>query len=118
MSWITVQHEGRTHRIALVRDHRGVWVGWSGGSAFFERENRELAGLHQHEEIRAPMTGKVVRVLVAPGDAVEKGAVLVILEAMKMEYRLTAPHDGTVEDVHCHEGDLVDLGAPLVKLVE
>ena len=118
MSWVLIQHDGQTHRIALVRDRRGVWVGWPGGAAFFERENRQTASIHQHEEIRAPMTGKVVRVMIAPGDIVEQGAVLVILEAMKMEYRLTAPHAGTVEEVHCHEDDLVDLGATLVKLVE
>lgn len=118
MSWITFTHEGRSYRLAVARDARGVWVGWQGASAFFEKEHRVASGRHQHEDVRAPMTGKVVKILVKPGDAVTEGDVLLILEAMKMEYRLTAPHTGAVEDVHCHEGDLVDMGKILIKLVE
>jgi acetyl/propionyl-CoA carboxylase alpha subunit len=67
-------------------------------------------------EIRAPMTGKVVRVAVGPGTAVRRNDVLVVLEAMKMEYRLSAPRDGTVESVRCQEGELVDLDHLLVTL--
>ena len=118
MSWITINRAGRTHRLAIGRDTRGVWIGWPGGSAFVEKENRVATGKHQHEDVRAPMTGKVIKLLVAPSDPVIEGDVLIILEAMKMEYRLTAPHSGTVEEVHCHEGDLVDLGKVLIKLVE
>lgn len=118
MSWITISKDGRTHRLTAVRDQRGVWIGWPGGSAYFEKESRVAAGKHQHEDVRAPMTGKVVKLLVAPSDPVNEGDVLIILEAMKMEYRLTAPHSGTVEAVHCQEGDLVDLGKVLIKLVE
>jgi 3-methylcrotonyl-CoA carboxylase alpha subunit len=62
------------------------------------------------------MTGRVVQVLVKAGDAVEMGASLVVLEAMKMEYRLTAPRAGEVERVSCREGELVDLHAILVTL--
>jgi biotin carboxyl carrier protein len=62
------------------------------------------------------MTGKVVRVAAVPGGKVAAGEVVVVLEAMKMEYRLVAPRDGTVESVRCREGDLVDLGATLVTL--
>jgi 3-methylcrotonyl-CoA carboxylase alpha subunit len=62
------------------------------------------------------MTGKVVRVVVCPGTAVRRNDVLVVLEAMKMEYRLSAPRDGTVESVRCQEGELVDLDHLLVTL--
>src|SRR6185503_10579845 len=50
-------------------------------------------------ELRAPMTGRVVKVAATAGAAVEAGQILVILEAMKMEYRIVAPRDGTVEMV-------------------
>lgn len=118
MNWITISDNGKSYRLAIARDQRGVWIGWPGGSSYFERESRVAAGKHQHEDVRAPMTGKVVKLLVMPSDPVTEGDVLIILEAMKMEYRLTAPHSGTVEDVHCQEGDLVDLGKVLIKLVE
>lgn len=118
MNWMSFTHEGRTYRLAIARDKRGVWVGWNGGSAFFEKEHRVAGGRHQHEDVRAPMTGKVVKILAKPGDSVSEGDVLLILEAMKMEYRLTAPHTGAVEEIHCHEGELVDMGTVLIKLVE
>ena len=118
MSWITLSDNGKPVRVAMVRDQRGVWLGWPGGSAFFEKESRIADTAHKHRDVRAPMTGKVVRLLVSERDAVAEGDVLVILEAMKMEYRLTAPHSGTVEKIDCQEGELVDLGKVLIKLVE
>jgi biotin carboxyl carrier protein len=94
-----------------------VWVGWPGGARFFgpERTEEGAAG-PLHEEIRAPMTGRIIKVAVAPGESVAESDTVVILEAMKMEYRLTASHAGTVEEVLCREGELVDLGTTLVKL--
>lgn len=114
MSWI----QNGNHRLAAARTADGVWIGWPGRAAFFGPDKKTAAGGIQHDEIRAPMTGKVVKVKVAAGDAVKSGDVLVVLEAMKMEYRLTAPHDGKVEAVGCKEGELVDLGRTLVTLLE
>lgn len=118
MSWLTISDNGRPIRLAVVRDQRGVWIGWPGGSAFFEKESRLAGAGHKHRDVRAPMTGRVIKLLVSQNDTVAEGDVLVILEAMKMEYRLTAPHAGTVEETHCLEGELVDLGKVLIKLVE
>lgn len=118
MSWITITENGQRRRLAIARDQRGVWIGWPGGSAFFEKANRLAEGGHKHRDVRAPMTGKVIKLLVKQADLVAEGDVLVILEAMKMEYRLTAPHAGTVEETHCQEGELVDLGKVLIKLIE
>ena len=53
---------------------------------------------------------------VAAGRPVRAREALVVLEAMKMEYRLTAPRDGVVESVSCAEGERVDLGRVLVTL--
>ncbi len=68
------------------------------------------------DEVRAPMAGVVVSVDAAPGDAVEKGQTLAIIEAMKMEHRLTAPRDGVVEEVRAAAGDQVAIRASLVIL--
>ena len=64
----------------------------------------------------APMPGKVVRVLVSPGDEVKAGGGLVVVEAMKMENELRAGRDGRVRAVHVREGQPVDGGALLVEL--
>jgi biotin carboxyl carrier protein len=69
-----------------------------------------------HEELTAPMPASVVRVLVTPGQRVERGATLVVLEAMKMELPLKAPHEAIVAAVRCAEGELVQPGTALVEL--
>ncbi|MGX8702479.1 biotin/lipoyl-containing protein [Caproiciproducens sp.] len=68
------------------------------------------------ELISSPMPGTIVSVNVAPGQAVKKGDVLLVLEAMKMENEIMAPHDAAVAAVHVNKGDSVDSGTPLVSL--
>ena len=91
---------------------------WPGGATFVARKHHYSREQAADDGVRAPMTGKVVQVAVAPGDTVAADALLVVLEAMKMEYRLTAPHAGRVVSVGCKAGDLVELGATLVVLSE
>jgi 3-methylcrotonyl-CoA carboxylase alpha subunit len=62
------------------------------------------------------MSGTVVAVMVKPGDAVAKGAALVVLEAMKMEHTIVAPVAARVAAVHFAVGDRVGEGADLVDL--
>jgi 3-methylcrotonyl-CoA carboxylase alpha subunit len=66
--------------------------------------------------VLAPMPGLVKSVFVIPGQVVEKGARLAILEAMKMEHTLTAGRDGTVAQVLTAAGDQVEAGAALILL--
>jgi 3-methylcrotonyl-CoA carboxylase alpha subunit len=65
--------------------------------------------------LTAPMPGKIVAVLVDNGKAVEKGAPLLIMEAMKMEHTIAAPAGGTVEEVLYAVGDQVAEGVQLLS---
>ena len=67
--------------------------------------------------VTAPMPGLVKLVSVKAGDAVEAGAPLIVMEAMKMEHRLTAPRAGVVQELLCAEGAQVDDGAILLRLI-
>jgi 3-methylcrotonyl-CoA carboxylase alpha subunit len=73
----------------------------------------------RHDEaeggLKAPMPGKVIALIATPGAVVEKGAPLLVLEAMKMEHTLTAPKKGTVRAFHYAAGDQVVEGADLVE---
>ena len=66
----------------------------------------------------APMPGSVVRLLVAEGDEVTQGQVLLALEAMKMEHTIRAPHDGTVHEVRVSVGQQVETGALMLVVEE
>lgn len=81
----------------------------------FEAEAEALAG---GDAVKAPMPGKVIAVNVKPGDTVEKGQVVAVMEAMKMEHSLTAPRDGVVEAIGADVGAQVPEGEVLVALEE
>ena len=66
--------------------------------------------------IKTAMPGRVVRILVAEGDEVEKGAPVIVVEAMKMENELTAPRAGTVARICVSEGQQIEGKTVLVEL--
>lgn len=74
------------------------------------------AGALAPPQIVAPMPGKVLKVLVEPGQTVQGGDGLLILEAMKMENRIVAEAPAIVRAVHVTEGQMVDGGEVLVEL--
>jgi 3-methylcrotonyl-CoA carboxylase alpha subunit len=70
------------------------------------------------DRVAAPIPARVTHVLAKPGDTVKKGAALIILEAMKMEITLVAPHDAVIEAVRFAVGDMVDEGAELISFAK
>ena len=67
-------------------------------------------------EVKAPMGGKVIDVMVNPGDKVEDGEEVVVIEAMKMEMPIITDDAGTVKEVKCKTGDTVEADAVLLVL--
>lgn len=93
------------HEVTVgVHDPRGAVKRQSGGGAEGKRK------------IATSMPGKVVRLLVAPGDTVTEGQGLVVVEAMKMQNEIKAPRDGKVAEVKAAEGATVAAGEPLLIL--
>ena len=117
---LTLEHEGRPIRVAAVAQAKGTWISHAGATFFVPKKERKRAGGDKagaaDNSIHAPMTGRVVQIAVAVGDKVEAGTTLVVMEAMKMEYRLQAPRACRIAGVHTQAGDLVDLGALVVTL--
>ena len=70
--------------------------------------------LRGRQSISVPMPGKIVAILVAEGDSVEKGQGLVIVEAMKMENEVRSPIAGEVKEIKVKTGETVDGGAVLL----
>lgn len=116
---ITLTADGATHRAVVAKDARGLWLSCRGRTWLLVPEGREGAArgaADLPDEIRAPMTGRVVSVVAAAGLEAKEGDLLLTIEAMKMEFKLTAPEDGTVLEVICADGDRVELGQLLVRL--
>jgi biotin carboxyl carrier protein len=66
--------------------------------------------------LRAPMPGRVVKLLVKAGDSVKAGQGVLVVEAMKMENELKAPRDGVVKQFHAAEGAAVEAGEDLARI--
>lgn len=66
--------------------------------------------------LKAPMPGKILEILVKPGDSVSLGDPVLILEAMKMENELKAPADGVLESLHAAAGDNVEKNQLLLEI--
>ena len=100
-SQVTVFVVGATHTLSLIDPlaPTGIQVDTSG-------------------RLTAPMPGRIVQVMVQQGVEVKRGAPLVILEAMKMEYTIAAPADGRIAEVRYEAGDVVSEGAELIKFAE
>jgi len=83
-----------------------------------KREDEKQSVAREGGEIRAEMSGSIVRVLVKKGERVERGQAVLVLEAMKMENEVTSPYSGVVEEVLVSDGDKVQAGDVLLVISE
>jgi biotin carboxyl carrier protein len=116
-----VDPSGVAHRVDVIAGDNGdTWTAIDGvvrvvaapQAANPRRRSRAAAG----HGLEAPMPATVTRVVASVGQKVATGDVLVLLEAMKMELAIRAPHDGTVARIACEAGTIVQPGVPLVEL--
>lgn len=117
--------DGKSHDVRMDEGD-GVYIVQLSGEIFEvmveDERTRRLAGVKSSLDvtgeaiIKAPMPGVVVEVLVTPGQAVEQGDILAILESMKMQNEFKAPRAGQVHAVRVTAGDKVDQGAIMVTI--
>lgn len=111
-----IEMEGSRIPVRVAREGDRAFV-WCGGKVFEIRRSARAAHASEHAgDLVSPMPGRVRRALVSAGDAVTRGQVVMILEAMKMEHAILAPKDGVVRRVVHGEGDLVDAGVALAEI--
>lgn len=104
--------------------HRGtLWAHVDGRTFTVESAGRTRrggksagAGSANPGELAAPMPGKIIKVMVKTGAEVAAGDVVIVMEAMKMEYTLKAVAAGKVASITCEPGEQVPLGKVLAKL--
>ncbi len=96
-----VQIEGASYRIAVADPRR-------------RRRGGPQIAIEGRQTVRAPMPGKVIRLLVAKGEAVEAGQGVLVIEAMKMQNEVKSPKAGTVQKVSVQVGQAVNAGETLV----
>jgi acetyl-CoA/propionyl-CoA carboxylase, biotin carboxylase, biotin carboxyl carrier protein len=109
--------DGVTRRYAVAFDGEDVWIARDGHQLHAQALVVDRSGAAVPEgSLEAPMPGTVLQVRVADGDHVAAGDVLLVLESMKMELAVSAPHGGQVHGLSLAVGDRVDRGQPLVAV--
>ena len=117
---LDMELEGRRLRAYVARSGRRRYVSLGGATWTLQPPDPRRAGRSEMGagggSLTAGMPGRVLDVLVAAGNMVQKGDTLVLLEAMKMELRIQAPADGQVSRVLCAAGQVVERGQMLVEV--
>ena len=116
---LVIEEHGVRRQHLAIRRAETLYLRWDGDmhSVSLHDPIAAVGASHgQQGGLSAPMNGSVVRVLVAVGQEVDTGAQLVVLEAMKMEHSLRAPHAGVVKALFCEEGEMVSEGTALIEM--
>lgn len=116
LEWIVI--ENRPYELAIDRDLR--WIATARGRHELEIRNLETPATRptsRDGRIKAPIPGLIKRVMVNPGDLVEVGQPLLVLEAMKMENEIRVPRAGVVSQLNVHAGQSVALHEVLAEIM-
>jgi 3-methylcrotonyl-CoA carboxylase alpha subunit len=118
---IRLQINDSWERFIVLRHETSLLISWKNRWYALTEMNPfepDLSTMSANSNIIAPMPGKLLKVLVANGDAVFEGQPLAIIEAMKMEHTLNAPFDGEIDQVFYSEDDFVEADATLITFKE
>lgn len=128
LTWIyqDVSRMGHIERFVIALNGDTRLIGWRGDAyqvtlvtgLSVDSLTGHLSGPHGHASLEAPMPGTVIKVLVREGEVVVAHQPLLVLEAMKMEHIVAAPHDGVIQRLPYGAGALVAKGSTLVELEE
>ena len=116
---LVIEQDGVRRQHLAIRRAEALYLCWEGELHCVRLHDPISAVSASHTAqggLTAPMNGSIVRVLVEVGQTVEAGTQLVVLEAMKMEHSLRAPHGGVVKALFFQEGEMVSEGSALVEL--
>jgi biotin carboxyl carrier protein len=120
---LSVLMNGRSYEVQVSLEDREVTVELDGERFQFEIEEEGLSGRVGRRdgpggmvEVKAPMPGKVVKLLVSTGDTVESGQGILLFEAMKMQNEVRSPQSGVIESLSVEEGQAVEAREPLFKV--
>lgn len=122
--WALVELDNGTRlKVFLYRRGQGQWqIHWPGGVAEVSLQDplvskATAAAQEGVEEVRAPIPGRVVEILVEAGASLAPGSPVLVLEAMKMQNLITTQFGGLVRDIRVRSGEAVEKGQLLAMLV-
>ena len=121
MTEVEFEFEGRRYRGFVATKGTETWYHvdghtWKESEVTRRRSGGVNSSLEDPRAVKAPMPGKIVKLIKGQGEEVAAGDVVVVMEAMKMEYTLKSAAAGKVSEILCKVGEQVSLGTELVRL--
>ena len=121
MELFEINYSGKKLRVWAEKQGQSIWLHYLGKTicvpmAKTSRTDSGSGSSVGSGEISAPMPGKILKVKCKRGDKVQSGDVLIVMEAMKMEYSLAAEISGEIALLTCKEGDQVQKDSLLVRV--
>jgi len=121
MNPFLIELNGKTVKVYAQKIKGETWLHMNGRTFIYQDEAQQQMKKKGKQsahagDLIAPMPGKVTKILKQSGDSVTKGEVVVVMEAMKMEYTLKSDGNGLIKTVNCKVGEQVSLGKILVHI--
>ena len=112
---VKIEVNGTPYHVTMERETKAIKTPTIVRKRLPKEEKQETV-LHSLSTIKAPLPGNIFKLLVSPGDKVNKGDTLLIMEAMKMENNILSEENGTVKSIKVKEGDTVLQNDILIEL--
>ena len=123
MKFLELENQGKIVRLWAEKRDSETWIHFNHHNWVYKEDVQKKTKQTSLQKtpsgvISSPMPGKIVKIHSQLGEKVKMGQVIIVIEAMKMEYRLCAGISGKIEKLSCSEGDQVHLGQQLAFLKE
>lgn len=109
-----VNVDGKIYQVQVAAS--GTLTGISTAAELTQHKPQALISSDDTSSLIAPLSGNIVKLLIGPGDSVNEGDLVMILEAMKMETEIRSAHQGRVQNIHVSEGETVQSGQLLMTV--
>lgn len=117
---LKIKHQGKDRHVWVEKVNQKFWFHLDGETHVIDpvkSQNRRNKGPgSSSDQVLAPMPGKITKMMVQLNESVSKGQVVLVMEAMKMEYTLKAEIDGVVSEISCELNEQIPVGKKLVQL--
>lgn len=108
--YFKIKLDGKMIKAVVAEGNESKFVFLDGNVFNMKRVLPTQKRIEKEDELHSPISGKVVNVKVEEGISVKKGDVLMVIEAMKMEYLIKAPYDGIVKKIYLNVDEQIDMG--------
>ena len=120
MKFLEREWKGNNYRFYVQKDKNSLWIHYQGQIWLWKKQSSQKSKSKKEKKISdlivSPIPGKIQKIFVKKNDKVKTGDDLLLLSAMKIEYRFQAEAEGLVEEISCEPGQTAEANKELIKI--